>query len=172
MEGRAARATRHSYAILIFASRVVLSPTFFYALQEVIRSSLYIEYHILNISSKAYYETEITKVKMNDNTTTQVPNLRNKTQAELLDLVNAYAEKHGPPAESDDGAKNTLFGWTDDGKGVWVLPANRANFKRFEDIAKSRPLLGQCEIIELAGGEFFADWRDSDRARAMKETRP
>ena len=108
---------------------------------------------------------------MNDNATAEVPNLRNKTQAELLDLVNAYAEKHGPPAESYDGEKNTLFGWTDDGKGVWVLPANQANFKRFEDIAESRPRLGQCEIMELAGAEFFADWRDSDRARAAKEVR-
>jgi len=111
-------------------------------------------------------------VKMNDNTTTDVPNLHNKTQAELLELVSAYAEKHGPPAESYDGSKNTLFGWTDDGKSVWVLAANQANFKRFEDIAGSRPHLGQCEIMELAGAEFFADWRDSDRARAAKEARP
>jgi hypothetical protein len=106
---------------------------------------------------------------MNDNTTTEVPNRCNKTQTELLDLVNAYAKKHGPPAETYDGAKNTLFGWTDDGKGVWVLPASQANFKRFEGVAGSRPGLGQCEIMELAGAEFFADWRDSDRARAAKE---
>ena len=109
---------------------------------------------------------------MNDNTTTEVPNLHDKTQAELLDLVNAYAKKHGPPTDSYDGAKNTLFGWTDDGKGVWVLPANQANFKCFEDIAASRPRLGQCEIMELAGAEFFADWRDSDRARVVKEREP
>jgi hypothetical protein len=47
---------------------------------------------------------------MNDNTTTEVPNLRDKTQAELLDPVNVYAKKHGPPTDSYDGAKNTLFG--------------------------------------------------------------
>lgn len=109
---------------------------------------------------------------MNDNTTTEVPNLQNKTQAELLDLVNAYAKKHGPLVESHDGAKNTLFGRTDDGKGVWVLPANQANFKRFEDIAASRPGIGQCGIMELAGAEFFADWKDSDRVRAAKQARP
>ncbi|KAI1313130.1 hypothetical protein F5Y03DRAFT_338127 [Xylaria venustula] len=109
---------------------------------------------------------------MDDNNTTRMPNLQNKSQAELLDIVNAYSKKHGPPAESYDGAKNTLFGWADDGKGVWVLHANQANFKRFEDIAKSRPGLGQCEIMELAGAEFFADWRDSDRARAIKRTEP
>jgi hypothetical protein len=109
---------------------------------------------------------------MHDNTTTEVSNLHKKTQAELLDLVNDYATKHGPPAASYDGAKNTLFGWTDDGKGVWVLPATKANFKRFEDIAASRPGLGQCEIMESADTEYFADWRDSDRARAAKEARP
>ncbi|KAI1347104.1 hypothetical protein F5Y01DRAFT_296087 [Xylaria sp. FL0043] len=106
---------------------------------------------------------------MSDNTTPRIPDLRNKTKAELLELINAYAKKHGPPAESYDGAKNTLFGWTDDGEGVWVLAASRANFERFEEIARSRPDLGQCELMELAGAEFFADWRDSDRARAMKE---
>ncbi|KAI0398672.1 hypothetical protein F4802DRAFT_194248 [Xylaria palmicola] len=109
---------------------------------------------------------------MNDNTPTGVPNLRNKTQAELLDLVNAYAKKHGPPIEAYDGALNTLFGWADDGKGVWVLPANKANFKLFEDIARSQPDLSHCEIMELARAEFFADWRDSDRARAVKEAEP
>lgn len=109
---------------------------------------------------------------MSDNIITEVPDLRNKTQAELLDIVNAYAKKHGPSAETYDGTKNTLFGWTDDGKGVWVLPSNQANFRRFEDIAREQPRLGQCEIMELAGADFFADWRDSDRARAVKEARP
>ncbi|KAI1272347.1 hypothetical protein F5Y07DRAFT_380205 [Xylaria sp. FL0933] len=74
-----------------------------------------------------------------------------------------------PPAKSYDGAKNTLFGWTDDGEGVWVLDATKTNYKRFEEIARSRPGLGQCELMELAGAEFLADWRGSDRARAMKE---
>ncbi|KAI0964995.1 hypothetical protein F4678DRAFT_454329 [Xylaria arbuscula] len=104
---------------------------------------------------------------MNDNM-----NLQNKSQAELLEIVNAYAKKHGPPSESYDGVKNTLFGWTDDGKGVWVLHANQANVKRFEDIAKSRPSLSHCGIMELAGADFFADWRDSDRARAIKAAEP
>lgn len=104
--------------------------------------------------------------------------LHNKAKAELLELVNTYAKKHGPPDESHyDGTKNTLFGWPEDGNGVWILPATRANFERFEDIARSRPDLGHdmhahCEIMRLAGAEFFVDWRDSDRARAVKEVEP
>lgn len=106
---------------------------------------------------------------MSDNIPTQVPDLHSKTKAELLDLANAHADKHGPPVESHQGSKNTLFGWADDGKGVWVLPASKANFDRFEDVARSQPGLGQCALMELAGATFFADWRDSDRARAVKE---
>jgi len=104
--------------------------------------------------------------------------LHKKTKAELEDLVNAYAQKHGPPDQSRyEGAKNTLFGWTEDGKGVWILPTTKTNFERFEDIARSRPDLGHdthshCELMRLAGAEFFADWRDSDRARAVKEAEP
>jgi hypothetical protein len=115
---------------------------------------------------------------MDHDTITEVLNLHEKTKAELEDLVNTSAKKHGPPDESHyDGAKNTLFSWTDDGKGVWILPTTKANFERFEDIAKSRPDLGHdthshCEIMRLAGAEFFADWRDSDRARAVKEAAP
>ena len=115
---------------------------------------------------------------MNHNTTTKVLDLHNKTKVELKDLANTYAKKHGPPDDSHyDGAKNTLFGWTEDGKGVWILPTTKANFERFEDIARSRPDLGHdthshCEIMRLAGAEFFADWRDSDRARAAKEAGP
>ncbi|KAI9741591.1 MAG: hypothetical protein M1818_004398 [Claussenomyces sp. TS43310] len=114
---------------------------------------------------------------MNHNTTTKVLDLQKKTKAELEDLVNAYAKKHGPPKSHYDGAKNTLFGWTEDGKGVWVLPTTKANFERFEGIARSRSDLGHDahshrEIMRLAGAEFFADWRDSDRARAVKEAKP
>lgn len=115
---------------------------------------------------------------MNHNTTTKELDLHKKTKAELEDLVNTFAEKHGPPDESHyDGTKNTLFGWMEDGKGVWILPATKANFERFEEIARSRPDLGHdtrshCEIMRLAGAEFFADWRDSDRARVVKEAEP
>ncbi|KAK3938312.1 hypothetical protein QBC46DRAFT_451274 [Diplogelasinospora grovesii] len=109
---------------------------------------------------------------MDLNTPTEVPDLRNMTQAELVALANAHTKMHGPPVSSYDGAKNTLFGWTDDGKGVWVLPSSKANFQRFEDVARSHPGLGQCEILRLAGAEFFADWRDSDRARAVKKEGP
>jgi len=112
---------------------------------------------------------------MNPNTTAAELDLKNKTKAELKDLVNAYTEKHGPPKESYDGAKNTIFGRTEDGKGVWVLPASKANVERFEDIARSQPDLGHgmqahCELLKLAGAEFFADWRDSDRVREAKES--
>jgi hypothetical protein len=31
------------------------------------------------------------------------------------------------------------------------------------------PHLGQCQIMELAGAEYFADWKDSGGARAAKE---
>jgi hypothetical protein len=111
---------------------------------------------------------------MNHNTTTKELDLQNMTKAELLDLVNNHAKEYGPPVENYDGAKNTLFGWPEDGKGVWILPATKANFERFEEIARLRPDLGHsthshCEIMRLAGAEFFADWRDSDRARAVKE---
>lgn len=115
---------------------------------------------------------------MDHNTTTKVIDLQKKTKSELEDIVNTYAKKHDPADESDyDGAKNTLFGWTEDGKGVWILPATKANFERFEDIARSRPDLGHdmhshCEIMRLTGAEFFADWRDSDRARAVKQAEP
>jgi hypothetical protein len=116
-------------------------------------------------------------LRMNHDTTTKELDLQNKTKAELLDLVNNHDKKYGPPVEHYDGAKNTLFGWAEDGKGVWILPATKANFERFEDIARSRPDLGHdthshCEIMKLAGAEFFADWRDSDRARAVKEADP
>jgi hypothetical protein len=108
-------------------------------------------------------------------TTTTPPDLRNKTKAELEDIVNNYTKKYGPPDESQyDGANNTLFGWPEDGKGVWVLPTTKANFERFEEIARLRTDLGHdtrahCEIMRLAGAQYFADWRDSDRARAVKE---
>lgn len=110
---------------------------------------------------------------MNQNTT-PTTDLRNKTKDELKAIVDSYAKKHGPPETRHDGTKNTLFGWPEDGKGVWVLPTTKANFERFEEIARSRPDLGHynrahCEIMRLAGAQFFADWRDSDRARAVKE---
>ncbi|KAE9378605.1 hypothetical protein N431DRAFT_553041 [Stipitochalara longipes BDJ] len=111
---------------------------------------------------------------MNHNTTTNALDLQKKTKAELEDLIETYTKKHGPPDESHyDGAKNTLFGWTEDGKSVWILPTTKANFERFEDIARSRPDLGHDahshnEIMRLAGAEFFADWRDSDRVREVK----
>lgn len=106
---------------------------------------------------------------MDPNTPTDVSDLRNTTQAELVALADAHTKKHGPPVGSYDGAKNTIFGWSDDGKGVWVLPSSKANFERFEDVARSQPGLGQCELLKLAGAEFFADWRDSDRARAARQ---
>jgi hypothetical protein len=106
---------------------------------------------------------------MDLSTSAKAPNLSNKTPAELLALVDSYIKQHGPPTDSYDGEKNTLFGWTDDGKGVWILPASKANFGHFEDIAKTNPGLGQCELLRLAGAKFFADWRLSDRARAAKE---
>jgi hypothetical protein len=65
-------------------------------------------------------------------------------------------------------------GWR---KGVWVLPASKENFERFEEIAKLKPNMGHdsnevhCEIMKEAGAEFFKDWRDSDRARGVKEMR-
>lgn len=110
---------------------------------------------------------------MDHNTTTKVPDLHKMTKDEMIDL----ATKLGPPHEHYDGANNTLFGWMEDGKGVWVLPSTKANFERFEEIARSRPDLGHdivshCEIMRLAGAEFFADWRDSDRARLAKEAEP
>jgi len=64
--------------------------------------------------------------------------------------------------------RNTLFGWeAEDGTGevVWVLPASKAKFDRFADVARSTPGLGQCKLRRLAGTEFFAGWRESDRAR-------
>jgi hypothetical protein len=94
--------------------------------------------------------------------------LSEMTQVELCALVDAHTEKNGPPVESYD-EKNTYFGWTDDGKGVWCLPGSKANLDRLEDLWRMHPGLGQCEIMRLAGAEFFADWRDSDRARAVKE---
>lgn len=115
---------------------------------------------------------------MDHNTTTKLLDLQNKTDANLEDLANTYIKKHGPPDDSHyDGAKHTLFGWAADGKGVWVLPSTKANFESFEYIARPRPDLGHdthshCEIMRLAGAEFFADWRDSDRARAVKEAEP
>lgn len=42
---------------------------------------------------------------------------------------------------------------------------------RLEDLWRIHPGLGQCEIMRLAGAEFFADWKDSDRARSVKEDR-
>jgi hypothetical protein len=98
--------------------------------------------------------------------------LSQKTKAELFDIVS----KLPPPIESCS-AKDTLFGWADDGKGVWVLPASKENFERFEEIAKLKPNMGHdsnevhCEIMKEAGAEFFKDWRDSDRARGVKEMR-
>ena len=111
---------------------------------------------------------------MNPDTTTH---LCNKTKAELLELADAWTKKHGPPQPSYNGAKNTLYGWTEDGKGVWILPMSKANSDRFDHIARSRPDLGHDgdshrELMRLAGAEFFADWRDSDRARAAKEATP
>lgn len=64
---------------------------------------------------------------------------RNQTQAKLLAVVKAHTAEHGPPQPAFDGLKNTLFGWTDDGKGVWVFPASKANFDRFEHVAKAQP---------------------------------
>lgn len=95
-----------------------------------------------------------------------------KTEAELEN--NSYTKEHEPPDELHHDAKDTLFAWTDDGKGVWTLPTTKANFERFENITRSRPYLGHdtrshCDIMRLAGAQFFADWRDSDRARAAKE---
>ncbi|OIW23941.1 hypothetical protein CONLIGDRAFT_686157 [Coniochaeta ligniaria NRRL 30616] len=95
-------------------------------------------------------------------------NLSEMTQVELCALVDAHAAKNGPPVESYD-QKNTYFGWTDDGKGVWCLPGSKANLDRLEDLWRMHPGLGQCEIMRLARAEFFADWRDSDRARSVKE---
>lgn len=115
---------------------------------------------------------------MSQNATNKLPDTFNKkSKIGLEDLLNNYTKKHGPPDESYDGTKNTLFGWTEDGQGVWILPATKANFERFEDIARSRPDLGHdmhshCEIMRLAGAEFFADWRDSDRARALQKAEP
>lgn len=97
--------------------------------------------------------------------------LRNMNQAELMALVDAHTAKYGPPAEIYD-SKNSLFGWTEDGKGVWVLSLSEVNSQRFEDIAKLHPRLGQGELLRLAGADFFADWRDSDRARLAKEQGP
>lgn len=111
---------------------------------------------------------------MNQNTTPTTTDLRNNTKEDLKAMVDSYAKKHGPPETHHDGTKNTLFGWPEDGKSVWVLPTTKANFERFEEIARSRPDLGHdnrahCEIMRLAGALFFADWRDSDRARAVME---
>jgi hypothetical protein len=114
--------------------------------------------------------------QMSDDTVTKEVDLQNQTKTELKQLVNAYTKNHGPPDESHyDGAKNVLFGWTEDGNGVWILPKTKVNFERFEEIARSRPDLGHdiqshIEIMRLAGAEFFADWRNSDKARAVKET--
>lgn len=110
---------------------------------------------------------------MNQNTSTINP--QNMSKAELMEFANRYTKNH-PPEPVYNGAKNTLFGWTEDGKSVWVLPATKANFERFEDIAKSRPDLGHdvrshCEIMMLAGAQFFTNWRDSDRARAVMAMR-
>lgn len=101
--------------------------------------------------------------------------LQNMTQEELNALANNLSQERGPPVEEHNGEKNTLYGWTEDGKGVWVLPMSKTNFHRFEEIAKTFPNMGHdsmeahCEIMRLAGAEFFADWRDSDRARGAKE---
>ena len=57
----------------------------------------------------------------------------------LEDLVNIYAKKRGPPGESDyDGAKNALFGWTDNGKGVWkqARPGAVVEENRVQDHSK------------------------------------
>jgi len=60
------------------------------------------------------------------------------------------------------------------GKGVWVLPLTKASFELFEEKARCRPdrghdsQLSHNEIMKAAGAEFYADWRDSDRARAAK----
>ncbi|RKU41798.1 hypothetical protein DL546_001684 [Coniochaeta pulveracea] len=75
--------------------------------------------------------------------------LRNMNQAELMALVDAHTAKYGPPAEIYD-SKNSLFGWTEDGKGVWVLSLSEVNSQRFEDIAKLHPRLGQGELLRLA----------------------
>ncbi|KAI1327594.1 hypothetical protein F5Y16DRAFT_188388 [Xylariaceae sp. FL0255] len=91
---------------------------------------------------------------MSDDTTLGALNLQNKTEAKLKEIADAHTGKHAPLVEYYD-ARGTLFGWTDDGKGVWVLPLTKANFDRFEDIARLQPRLGQCELLELAGAAFF-----------------
>jgi hypothetical protein len=76
---------------------------------------------------------------MNGDTATEETDVQKQTKAELKQLVNTYSKKHRPPGESHyDGAKNMLFGWTEDGKGVWILPKTKVNFERFEEIAISR----------------------------------
>ena len=55
---------------------------------------------------------------MSDKNTTEVANLRNKTLAELLDFVNGYIKKHGPPVEIFDGANNTLSAGRTRGKEI------------------------------------------------------
>jgi hypothetical protein len=90
------------------------------------------------------------------NNPTEVYDHRNTIPAELMALADAHTQDHGPPITSYDGANNTIFGWTDDGKSVWVLPGSKANFQRFEDVARFHAGLGQCEILRLAGAEFFA----------------
>jgi len=68
--------------------------------------------------SKACREGDTQMMSRMNDSTTEVGDLRNKTQAELLEIVNAYTEKFGDPREIYDGEKNTIFGWTDDGDGV------------------------------------------------------
>ena len=94
--------------------------------------------------------------------------LSDMTQVKLCALFDAHAEKNGPPVESYE-EKNTYFGWTDDGKGFWCLPGSRVNLNRLEVLWRMHPGLGRCEIMKLAGAEFSTDWRDSDRARSVKE---
>lgn len=111
---------------------------------------------------------------MSQNATTKGLDLQNKTEAELNEIANNITKKYGPPKEYYS-AKNTHFGWTDDGKGVWILPMTKVNSDRFEEIARTFSNLGHDdlhahnEIMKLAGAEFFADWRDSAEARAVKE---
>ena len=57
---------------------------------------------------------------MDHDTAVDVLDVHEKTKAHLEDVVNTqYSKKHRVPVESHhDGAKNTLFGWTDDDKGI------------------------------------------------------
>lgn len=110
---------------------------------------------------------------MNQNTTAMGLDLQKMTKAKLENIVNICIKKHVLLKEHYN-AKDTLFGWTEDGQGVWILTKAEGHCERFEEIPRTRPDLGHDshshnEIMRLAGAEFFADWRDSYRARLVKE---